>query len=185
MESLYPVSQLRERYQIGKQAEINRRKHLGIKPIKKDGINYITKEELDLLDSLNQYLKETGGKMSDFNPNSTSLAVESSDGNTGLDSVDSTPIEHQEAMLIDNELESPNWNLLVESLIQNIQPARSPIQNWRELEEASQKGWLLTTKQVHELAGAKTKDEKWQRDAFTFRKEEKIGNQAAWLVEKL
>lgn len=62
MESLYPVAQLKQRYGIGKQAEINRRKHLGIQPVKVQGVNYITQEQLDLLDSLDRYLKETGEK---------------------------------------------------------------------------------------------------------------------------
>lgn len=189
MESLYPVSKLKERYQIGKQAEINRRKHLKIKPLKKDGTNYITKEELDLLDSLDQYLKETGGKMSDFSPKSTGLAVESSGGHTGLDSVDSTEVEYQEAKLIENNPDDQNldnnWNLLIETLAKNLQPARSPLQHWRELEEASEKGWLLTTSQVKELAGAKPKGEKWQRGSFLFTKASKIGSQTAWLVEKI
>lgn len=105
-------------------------------------------------------------------------------------------VVYQEANLIDDikEIEpQPNWEDLIGMLADKISPSRlqsmdgvqSPIQNWRELEEASQKGWLLTTKQVHELAGAKPKGQQWQRGAFTFSKAGKIGNQAAWLVEKL
>ncbi|PSO56894.1 MAG: hypothetical protein BRC35_08265 [Cyanobacteria bacterium QH_10_48_56] len=65
MAELFPVNELRSRYGIGKQADINRRKHLGIKPIKVEGNYYVTKEQLDRLDALHQYLQQNpGAKMS-------------------------------------------------------------------------------------------------------------------------
>lgn len=188
MAELFPVADLRERYGIGKQAELNRRKHLGIKPFKIEGTYYITGQQLKTLDALDHWLTEQGGKMADFDPNPTVDSLESSGGLTRPDSVNSTPIEYQEAQVIDSEeveQTSPDWYELLQALAENLQPARSPIQNWRELEEACEKGWLLTTKQVQELAGAKPKGYQWQRGTFIFTKAGKIGNQAAWLVEKL
>jgi hypothetical protein len=65
MAELFPVNELRSSYGIGKQADINRRKHLGIKPIKVEGNYYVTKEQLDRLDALHQYLQQNpGAKMS-------------------------------------------------------------------------------------------------------------------------
>ncbi|MFB6276214.1 MAG: hypothetical protein ABEI32_08725 [Halothece sp.] len=183
MAEFYPVAQLRGRYGIGKQAEINRRKHLGIKPEKIDGISYITEQELNTLDLLDQWLKD-GNKMKDFDK---SLAVESSGGLTRPDSVDFDQPDYQEATIIESEedKQQPEWGPLIELLAEKMQPPRSPIQNWRELEEASEKGWLLTTSQVHELAGAKPHGSKWYRGAFVFTKAGKIGREAGWLVEKL
>jgi hypothetical protein len=106
---------------------------------------------------------------------------------TRPDPVDPTPTNYQEATLIDKEEAesiSPDWYELLNELADK-QPARSPIQNWRELEEACEKGWFLTTKQVQELAGAKPRGNQWRRGAFVFTKAGKIGNQAAWLVEKI
>jgi len=180
MAEIYPVAQLRGRYGIGKQAEINRRKHLGISPKKIEGIYYITEEELNTLDALDQWL-EQGGKMKDFDE---SQAVESSGGLARPDSVDLDQPDYQEATIIESEEQQPEWGPLIEMLAEKLQPARSPIQNWRELEEASEKGWLLTTSQVHELAGAKPYGSKWYRGAFIFTKAGKIGREVAWLVEK-
>lgn len=182
--SLYPVANLKERYGIGKQAEINRRKHLGLKATKVEGTYYVTQSQLDLLDSLDRWLTQEGGKMKDFDP---SLAVESSDKLTRLDSEDSLPVEYQEATLIDRKEEESKseWSPLIEILAEKLSPAGSPLENWRELEEASEKGWLLTSKQVHQLAGAKPHGSKWQRGSFVFTKAGKIGREVAWLVEKM
>jgi hypothetical protein len=187
MANLFPVADLRDRYSIGKQAELNRRKHLGIKPFKIEGTYYITEQQLKTLDALDHWLTEQGGKMADFDPNTTVDSLESSGGLTRPDSIDSTPTEYQEATLIEKEEPeaiSPDWYGVLKELADNLQPARSPIQNWRELEEACEKGWLLTTKQVQELAGAKPKGSQWQRGSFIFTRAGKIGNQGAWLVEK-
>ncbi len=65
----YPVAQLKERYQIGKQADINRRKYLNIPAKKIDGTYVITQTDLKLLDALNEHLKSsTNAKMEDFKP---------------------------------------------------------------------------------------------------------------------
>lgn len=188
MAELFPLANLRDRYRIGKQAEINRRKHLGVKPIKVEGTYYITEEQLKVLDALDHWLVQQGGKMADFDPNLAVDSLESSGQLTRPDTLDSRPMEAQEATLIDGSEVSPagnpEWGPLIELLAEKIQPPQSPLQNWRELEEACEKGWLLTTKQVHELAGAKPKGKQWHRGAFIFTKAGKIGNQLAWLVEK-
>ena len=185
MKSLYPVSQLRERYGIGKQAEINRRKHLGIKPTKIEGVYYVNQEQLDLLDSLDRYLKETGGKMSDFDPSLAVDSLDSTDGLTTLDPVESTPVKYQEATLIDSKQINSEWEPLIEILAKKLQPIQSPLKNWRELEEACSNGWLLTTKQVQALAGVKPQGAQWVRGSFLFTKAGKIGNQTAWSVQKV
>ncbi len=63
----FPVAELKERYGIGKQAELNRRKHLGIVPQKIDGTYVIGEEQLGLLDQLDEFLtSKPGTKMTDF-----------------------------------------------------------------------------------------------------------------------
>jgi len=184
MTDLFPVARLRERYGIGKQAEINRRKHLRIKTSKIEGSYYVTDKQLKLLDALDHWLTDMGGKMSDFDPQ---IAVDSLDSNHELartELVEATPTDYQEATLIESEEATPDWEDLIGRLAEKLQPAQSPLDNWRELEEAAQKGWLLTTRQVREIAGAKPKGQQWQRGAFTFRKAGKIGRETAWEVEK-
>jgi predicted DNA-binding transcriptional regulator AlpA len=96
---------------------------------------------------------------------------------TRPDPVDPTPTNYQEATLIDKEEAesiSPDWYELLNELADK-QPARSPIQNWRELEEACEKGWFLTTKQVQELAGAKPKEINGGEARLSLPKPEKLG----------
>ena len=77
--SYFPVAELKERYGIGKQAELNRRKHLGIVPQKIDGTYVIGEEQLCLLDRLDEFLtSKPGTKMTDFTD-----AYSGTSGNSG------------------------------------------------------------------------------------------------------
>ena len=68
----FPVAELKERYGIGKQAEINRRKYLGIVPQKVGRVYVIDEDQLSLLDQLDEFLRSKPGvKMTDFDINST------------------------------------------------------------------------------------------------------------------
>ena len=55
----FPVAELKQRYGIGKQADINRRKHLGIVPKKVDGVYVIDPAQLSLLDELDQFVSSS------------------------------------------------------------------------------------------------------------------------------
>ena len=66
MLNFFLVNKLRDRYKIGKQTDINRRKHLGIIPARVNGNFFITKEQLNRLDLLHEFLKTPGAKMADF-----------------------------------------------------------------------------------------------------------------------
>ncbi len=176
MPDLFPVSDLRQRYGIGKQAEINRRKHLGITPTKVEGAYYITGQQVDLLDSLHQFLKSPGAKMADFTP---------PDSTTGLSRLD---LMDAEAVLLDRpegEEDKPSdWLVFVEAIARAIQPP-NPIAHWEKLKWAADEGVLLSTKEVQQLTGAKPGTGKvWQRGSFTFTREGKIGNQVAWRVSQ-
>jgi hypothetical protein len=56
----------------------------------------------------------------------------------------------------------------------------------KELKEASEEGWLLTTKEIQELIGVKPRTKKGEntyiRGSFSFTKSGKIGGQTAWKV---
>jgi hypothetical protein len=62
---------------------------------------------------------------------------------------------------------------------------RSPLDKHRELEEAAAHNWILTTSEIEELLGVKPKGETFTRGFWVFRRSGKIGNQSAWLVEKI
>ena len=74
MKDFFPVAELKERYGIGKQADINRRKHLGIVPQKVDGKYVVGEAQLSLLDRLDEFLKGSPkAKMTDFPVASTGV----------------------------------------------------------------------------------------------------------------
>ncbi|WP_246140454.1 hypothetical protein [Euhalothece natronophila] len=147
----------------------------------------MTEQQLKLLDALDHWITNQGGKMADFD---SSLAVDSLDSTSGHDRLarsKNQELVYQEASLIENTEETenqPNWEDLIRLLADQLQPARSPLQNWRELEEACEKGWLLTTQQVYELVGSKPHGATWERGAFIFTKAGKIGREIAWEIEK-
>ena len=196
MTNLFPVKDLQDRYQIGMQAEINRRSHLGITTIKVDGSSYITQKDLELLDALDNFLKTPGAKMADFNkgdlvksdsltmdaqleiiPNSNELLTQ--EYIPGL--MESTPETLK--ILIRETVQST-----VSALVEVINPS-NPIAHWEKLKIAADEGFWLTSKEVKQLTGTKpvlrSGETTWQRGCFTFQKAGKIGGQTAWKVEKI
>jgi hypothetical protein len=174
-EQLFPVSSIPNRYGIGKQTALNRRNHLGITPIKQKGTNYITPEDLELMDRLHEFLQKPGTKMSDFPVPTESTTPTGHSGNGAM--VNTSEIIESE--------QSQDLIALIDAIARHTKPEKQPLDHWEQLEKACNNGWLITTKEVHQLCGAKPKGKQWQRGSFIFTKTGKIGNQAAWLVEKL
>ena len=157
------------RYGIGKQTAINRRNHLGISPIKSKGINFITEADLALMDELHQFLQTSGAKMKDFpNPNQTALTE--------------TEAAPEEAITDTSDL-----LILIDKITEAVKPAEqtNPLNHLEQLEKAYENGWLLTTKEVHHLCGAKPNGSIWERGSFIFTKVGKIGAQSSWRVGKV
>ena len=179
MGDLFPVSELRPRYGIGKQTDINRRKHLGITPSKVNGSYYITNQELDLLDSLDEFLKTPGSKMADFSPVGTVSPEAPLEMKAQI-------VEKSENSLVEIEKDQPqDWLVLVEAVARAIQPP-NPISHWEKLKWAANEGILLSTREIFQLLGAKPTlaagETTWQRGSFIFRKAGKIGSQVGWRV---
>jgi len=196
MANLFPVKDLQERYQIGKQADINRRSHLKISTIKVEGSYYIKQSDLDLLDALDNFLKTPGAKMADFNKSDldrqqplkmdAQLEIVSNPGEQitqeyipGL--MESSPETLK--ILIRETVQST-----VSALVEIIAP-HNPIAHWEKLKVAADEGFLLTSFEVKQLTGTKPTLRKgettWLRGSFVFTPAGKIGNQTAWKVEKL
>ena len=88
---MYPVSELRTRYDLCKQTEINRRKHLGIIPVKIDKQFCISEKQLQLLDQFDAFLKSRPGvKMSDFNIKSSAPSIDKTMGKAVKDALSSS-----------------------------------------------------------------------------------------------
>ena len=140
----YPVAELQNRYNLGKQAVYNRLDALKIKPSKQGNRSYITLEQLHLLDQLHEHIAN-GGTMADFQSppmESTFGLVDSVDKPTGLSRTD--------------DLIS-----LIERIVAAVKPTREPLAHLEQLEKAFANNWLITTSEVQKLIGVKPKGERF------------------------
>lgn len=166
------ISSLLERYNLTtRKAIYSRINGLGLELTNR---GEITSEQLALLDQLHLFLSE--------NPR-----------NAIADFLRTTEVEVQpRAMaILDREEEDDSLlhtiNLLsglVEKLIFGRGEVRSPLANYRELEEAATNGWILTSSIVAELVGATPHGEVFIRGSFVFTKAGRIGRSCAWRVSK-
>ena len=175
--SYFPVSKLKDRFGIGKQADINRRKHLGIVPKKVDGIYVIDEDQLSLLDQLDEFLKSSPkAKMTDFQSTGSTVPTEPTRPilmEASLDSGSDLTVSDEES----------DWLLLVERIATAITPP-NPIANLERLLWLANNNIEATTSQVQALTGAKPHGTRWTRGSFTFIRSGLIGNQYSWLVVK-
>ena len=196
----FPVAELKQRYSIGKQAELNRRKHLGIVPQKIDGAYVIREEQLSLLDRLDEFLNsKPGTKMTDFTDEYTwsgevkvSISSRSSDssestGNSGpsessemiatlVESSESSPVSSSLAVRND---ESEYMMELIETIAHAITPP-NPIAHWERLAWLADNKIIVSTNEVQALTGTKPKGKEWTRGSFTFKRSGKLGTQYGW-----
>ena len=172
----FPVAALRDRFSTSKQTVYSRMEALGISPFKQGKRAYIHLEQLHQLDALHEHLA-AGGHLQDFGENLTVKTRQ-------VDSLD-TSTHARENTKIDAPLE--RLVKAAESLTGALMDvaAADPISNLRQLQEAAENRWLLTTSQVRELTGAKPHGQSWQRGSFEFHKTGKIGREAAWSVKRL
>ncbi|MEA5419399.1 hypothetical protein VB712_09180 [Spirulina sp. CCNP1310] len=73
---------------------------------------------------------------------------------------------------------------LSEALAAQTPTPVSPLQVWRELEEACSCGWILSTSQIRTLTGITPYGDVYEYGAFRFKRNGKIGREAAWEVWK-
>lgn len=61
---------------------------------------------------------------------------------------------------------------------------KSPIAHWRELVYANENKLVLTSREIKAIIGVKPTGAEFKRGAFTFKKDDKIGRETSWRVEK-
>ena len=180
----FPVSELRERYGIGKQAEINRRKHLNIVPKKVDGVYVVDSNQLSRLDELDEFLRSSPkAKMTDFQSTGSTKSTKSTRSNSPPVIMEATLSDESSELVRQEDDEQTDLLMLVESVARAISPP-NPISHWEKLQWLVDNQIIISTSEVEALVGTKPKRDRWIRGSFIFEKSGKLGTQTGWRVFK-
>jgi len=209
----YPVSELTTRFGIGKTALYARLKALGIVPMKQGGKAFVSQEPLQRLEALDEHLK-AGGTLANFehvqrtsdesgeqdkrtDPVVSHTATgkpshaEGGDGPLGFFRMDVQSVAVLVVNLAVRGIKEVLLAIFPAPLSRTERGLRlSPL---RELEEAYEKRWLLSTTEVSDLLGlsattVRAYGEQFEHAGFTFtrsRVSTRERGQLAWKVGKL
>ena len=179
------------RYGIGRTALYDRFKHANIKPSKEGTRSFVSGEQLAELDRLNDHLA-AGGSLSDFKPvyRYAAASYGEQEEEESLASLPNSSVD------IQRTVPSANLEVLVQAVSEGVSQAlaasqtqpNTPLWYMKELKQAAEEGWLLTTKEVRQLISVKPQTPKgekvYKRGCWLFQKAGKIGSQTAWKVSK-
>ncbi|BAQ63193.1 predicted transcriptional regulators (plasmid) [Geminocystis sp. NIES-3708] len=204
----YSIKELQDRYELKtRQSVYDRLNAVKAEVLKEGNRSYVTEDVITILDQLQEHLK-LGGSIKTFTPtikaavytqidsvnsNSDNLTVNSeidsvnsnSDNltvNSEIDSI-SSPLD-SDVKYLQLDLSEFTLEKIVLKIIKQIQPS-NPINHWEKLDQAVERGYILSTKEVTELLGTKPNGKEWTRGAFKFIRFGKIGNQAGWQVTRI
>ena len=181
-----PLSQLPNRYGIARSALYTRLKDLHIEPIKEGKKAYIDAPSLQLLDELHEHIQQ-GGTTNEFLKQKASKS-------TGQSRTDDRT--QQEGLLVQDSpgqiiLQPSGLVSLVEAIVKRLLPKTgSRLSYLRELEEACEKGWLLSTSELADLLGLSAKTlaaygQHFEDAGFVFtRAGTRKGGEIAWAIDK-
>ena len=182
----FPVSELRDRFNIGRTALYERMNTLSIKPVKQGTKSYVSGEQLLRMDKLDLHLK-SGGGLADF-----SQTVQQTSG--GQTEQLSLPISQSVSPVQPSAMVS-----VIEGIVQSVftrlapQPAQAGMRlaHLRELEEAYEKKWILSTSELADLLGLSATTvrgygDQFEEAGFVFtRSGTRSRGEVAWKIEKL
>ena len=181
-----PLSQLPGRYGIARSALYTRLKDLQIEPIKEGKKAYIDAPSLQLLDELHEHI-QGGGTTNEFLKQKASKS-------TGQSRTDDRT--QQEGLLVQDSpgqitLQPSGLVAVVEEVVKRLLPKTgSRLSYLRELEEACEKGWLLSTSELADLLGLSAKTlaaygQHFEDAGFVFtRAGTRKGGEIAWAIDK-
>ena len=181
----FPVSELRDRFSIGRTALYERMNTLSIKPVKQGTKSYVSGEQLRRMDELDFHLK-SGGGLADF-----ARPVQQTSGEQTEQL--SLPVSQSVS-----PTQSPAMVSVIEGIVQSVftrlapQPAQVGMRlaHLRELEEAYEKKWILSTSELADLLGLSATTvrgygDQFEEAGFVFtRSGTRSRGEVAWKVEK-
>ena len=185
---LIPLSQLPSRYGIARSNLYNRLKDLKIESVKQGRKAFVTAAGLQLLDALHAHL-EQGGTTSEF--------IKQQANNHHLVNIPTTFPEVSPSFETEYSSE-PTISLhpsalvgVIETVVKRLIPSsRSRLTYLRELEEAYQNQWLLSTSEVADLLGLSQKTitnygQEFSDAGFIFERAGiRKGGEIAWSIDK-
>jgi hypothetical protein len=174
---LIPITQLPSRYDIARSNLYTRLKDLGIEPERQGKKAFVNAEQLQLLDELHEHIQR-GGTTSEFLKNKNS---ELSFDDRALAAIPSESSLFQPATFV----------TVVEAIVKRLLPSTgSRLAYMRELEEAYEKGWLLSTSELADLLKLSPKTiaaygQAFEDGGFVFtRVGIRKGGEIAWAIDK-
>jgi len=171
-----PISELPGRYKVSRQTVYDRMKFLNISTTKMEGKNYISNDDLSLMDSLNHHLS-TGADKSLFERSVTPVKK----------IVKQAP---QSIVVADTLTEPVPTQLPIPDLIEQLARAiaskqSDPLSNYDALEKACSNSWIISTQKIYDLIGVKPHSSEYVWGSWKFIAKGKLGRGKGWLVEKV
>lgn len=176
-----PITQLPSRYSIARSALYTRLKDLQIEPFKEGKKAYVNAEQLQLLDDLHEHIQR-GGTTSEFLKQRKGTGQSRTEESGAL--IQDSPgqiLSMQPGALV----------AVVEAIVKRLMPnTGSHLSYLRELEEACDSGWLLSTSEVADLLGLSPKTvasygQEFEDAGFVFtRAGTRKRGEIAWAIDK-
>lgn len=174
-----PLSQLPSRYSIARSALYTRLKDLQIEAFKEGKKAYVNAKQLQLLDDLHQHIQQ-GGITADFLKQNRTGQSRTYESGALVDSPGQI-LSMQPGALV----------AVVEAIVKRLMPnTGSRLSYLRELEEACEKGWLLSTSELADLLRLSPKTiasygQEFEDAGFVFsRAGTRKGGEIAWAIDK-
>ena len=184
---LVPLSQLPSRYGIARSNLYNRIKDLKVEKVKQGRKAFVTAADLELLDGLHAHL-ERGGTTLGF------IQIIKKKGHLAITTADRPASYLTESSKESEPIIAINPVALVstiETVVKRmIPPSNNRLNYLKDLEEAYQSGWLLSTSEVSDLLGFTPKTiasygDEFSDAGFTFtRAGMRKGGEIAWSIDK-
>ncbi len=200
----YSIKDLQQRYELKtRQSVYDRLNAVKAEVLKEGNKSYVTEDVINLLDQLQDHLK-LGGSIKTFTPTVTATVQPEIDSvnsnldngsvNSKTDSVNSqldSSTVNSKTDSVSSQLDSQEnyvqldlFEEIVFKVVEKVVPS-NPISHWEKLDQAVERGYILSTSEVAELLGTKSKSKEWTRGSFKFIRRGKIGNQSGWQVTKI
>ena len=170
----FPVSELTERYQIGRthlyQVRLAAMEQAGFgSPIKKGGNkSFINADQLKFLDSLNEWILQNGSDVGLFLYQRYGIGEDRSALSTNVD---------------EQSITLAAIGVMTHAL-QNLKQSKT-LENFYELEDACSKGWLIPSSKLAVLLGLKEiRGNRVERYGFVCERISKSGRESEWSINK-